>query len=252
MYTEWVATSTDPLLFSPSVYSLVIFLSTGEKRKIVSSAIVAFLGYSFIPQIMLFPIWTIPTVLSTTPSVTCSMLSGHDSYGCPQPCSFFFSLHSSVNPLTLLQNTFRIWPHPESDLFSSPLLLPSGQIPDVSRSRVKGFADDHWVRGTLLTWTQFSSVQSLSHVRLCDPMDCSMPGLPVHHQLPEFTQILVHWVGDAIQPSHPLSSPSPPAFNLSQHQGLFKWISSSHQVAKILEFQLQHQSFQWIFRTDFL
>ena len=75
---------------------------------------------------------------------------------------------------------------------------------------------------------------------------------PIHHQLPEFTQTHVHWVGDAIQPSHPLSSPSPPAFNQSQHQGLFKWVSSSHQVAKVLEFQLQHQSFQWIFRTDFL
>ena len=64
-------------------------------------------------------------------------------------------------------------------------------------------------------------------------MDCSMPGLPVHHQLPEFTQTHVHWVGDAIQPFHPLSSPSPPAFNLAQHQGLFQWVSSSHQVAKV-------------------
>ena len=68
---------------------------------------------------------------------------------------------------------------------------------------------------------------------------------PVHHQLPEFTQTHVHWVGDAVQLSHPLSAPSPPAFNLSQRQGLFKWVSSSHQVAKVLEFQLQHQSFQW-------
>ena len=89
----------------------------------------------------------------------------------------------------------------------------------------------------------FSSVQSLSQI---------WQGLPVHCQLPEFTQTHVHWVGDTIQPSHPLSSPSPPAFNLSQYQGLFKWVSSSHQVVKVLEFQLQHQSFQWIFRTDFL
>ena len=74
-------------------------------------------------------------------------------------------------------------------------------------------------------------------------MNCSMPGLPVQHQLPEFTQTHVHQVSDAIQPSHPLSSPSPPALNLFQHQGLFKWISSSHQVSKVLEFQLQHQSF---------
>ena len=96
---------------------------------------------------------------------------------------------------------------------------------------------------------KFSSVQFRT---LCNPMDCSTSGLPVHHQLPEFTQTHVRRVSDAIQPSHPLSSPSPPAFNLSQYQGLFQWVSSSHQVAKVLEFQLQHQSFQRIFRTDFL
>ena len=83
-------------------------------------------------------------------------------------------------------------------------------------------------------------------------MDCSTLGLPVHHWLLEFTQTLVHWMGDAIQQSHTLSSRSPPAFNLSQHQGLFQWVSSSYQVAKGLKFQPQHQSFQWIFRTDFL
>ena len=80
---------------------------------------------------------------------------------------------------------------------------------------------------------EFSSVQSLSHIWLfCDPMDCSTPGLPVHHQLPEFTQAYVHWVCDAIQPSYPLSSPSPPALNLFHHQGLFKWVSSLHQWPK--------------------
>ena len=84
------------------------------------------------------------------------------------------------------------------------------------------------------------------------PMNHSTPGLPVHHQLPEFTQTHVHWVGEAIQPSHPLSSPSPPVLNLSQHQGLFKWVCASHQVAKVLEFQLQYQSFQWTPRTDLL
>ena len=100
---------------------------------------------------------------------------------------------------------------------------------------------------------QFSSVTQLCPT-LCNPMDCSMPGFPVHLQLPELTQTHVHWVDDVIQPSHPLSSPSPPTFNLSQHQGLFKWASSLHQVAKVLELQLQlqHQSFQWILRTDFL
>ena len=104
---------------------------------------------------------------------------------------------------------------------------------------------------------KFSSVQLLNHVQLCDPMDCSMSGLTIHYQLSESTQTHVHWVVDAIQPSHPLSSPSLPVLNLSQHQGLFKWVSSSHQVAKGLEFQLQHQSFQWTpgllsFRTDWL
>ena len=89
---------------------------------------------------------------------------------------------------------------------------------------------------------QLSSIAQLCPT-LYDPMDYSTPGLPVHHQLLEFTQTHVHWVGDAIQPSHPLSSPSPPAFNLSQHQGLFQWVSSFHQVAKVLELQLQHQSF---------
>ena len=98
---------------------------------------------------------------------------------------------------------------------------------------------------------QFNSVAQLCRT-LCDPMDCSTPGLPVPHQLPELTQTHVHWVCDAIQPSHPLSTPSPPALNISQHQDLFQWVSSSHQVAKVLELQLQHQSFQWIFMTDFL
>ena len=83
----------------------------------------------------------------------------------------------------------------------------------------------------------FSSVAQ-SCPTLCDPMNCSTPGLPVRHHLPEFTQTHVHWVSDAIQPSHPLSSPSPPALNPSQHQGLFQWVNSSHEVAKVLEFQL--------------
>ena len=142
--------------------------------------------------------------------------------------------------------------------------------------KVKGFVDGDeinnvsilWVRKQRLkylskvTWLvrarienrhfSLSSVQCSSSVQcltLCDPMDCSMPGLPV---LLEFTQTHVHWVGDAIQPSYLLSSPSPSAFNLSQHQGLFQWVSSSHLVAKGLEVHLRHQSFQWIFRTDFV
>ena len=89
---------------------------------------------------------------------------------------------------------------------------------------------------------QFSSVQSSrqSCLTLCNPRDSLMPGLPVRHQLPEFTQTHVHYVSDANQPSHPLMCPSPPALNLSQHQGLFKWVSSLHQVDKVLEFHIQH------------
>ena len=113
----------------------------------------------------------------------------------------------------------------------------------------------HWLRKSLCVDHNKHSVQqfcrSVTSDSLGPPMDCSTPGFPVHPQLLEHTQTHVHWVGDAIQSSHPLSSPSP-AFSLSQHQGLFQWVSSSHPVAKVLEFQLQDQSFQWIFRTDFL
>ena len=106
----------------------------------------------------------------------------------------------------------------------------------------------------IMSSVQFSSVSSIAQscLTLCDPMNHSMPGLPVHHQLLDFTQTHVHQVGDAIQPSHPLLSPSPPASNPSQHQGLFQWVTSSHEVAKVLEFQLQYQSFQWTLRTDLL
>ena len=106
----------------------------------------------------------------------------------------------------------------------------------------------------VLSRFQFSSVTQWC-LTLCDPMEYNTPGHPVHHQLMVFTQTHVHLptlVSVAIQVSHPLPSPSPPAFNLSQHQGLFKWLSCLHQVAKVLEFQLQHQSFQWTLRTDLL
>ena len=98
---------------------------------------------------------------------------------------------------------------------------------------------------------QFSSVAQ-SCPTLCDPMNCSTPGLAVPHYLPEFAQVHVHLIGDAIQPSQPLLPSSPSAFNLSQHGCLFHWVGCLHQVAKILELQLQHQPFQWIFRVDFL
>ena len=109
----------------------------------------------------------------------------------------------------MFQNLLRIYPS----------LVPSELVPGRLKAKKK------------------HSVQSLSRVWLCYPMNCSMPGLPVHHQLPEFTQTHVHQVGDAIQPSHPLSSLSPPAPNTSQHRSLFQWVNSSHEVAKVLEFQ---------------
>ena len=110
-----------------------------------------------------------------------------------------------------------------------------------------------WTVGLGIFYLVCQSVQSLSHAQLFrGPMDCSMPGFPVHRPLLEPTQTRIHRAGDVIQPSHPLSSPSPAAFNLSQHQSLFQCISPSHQVAKVLEFHLQHQFFQQIFRTDFL
>ena len=105
---------------------------------------------------------------------------------------------------------------------------------------------------TCLYFSVQSSSVTQSCATLCNPMDCSSPGFPVHQQLQEFAQTPVHRVSDAIQPSHPLLSPSPPDFNLSQHQDLFQWVSSSHQVARVLELQLQHQFFQWIFKTNFL
>ena len=120
---------------------------------------------------------------------------------------------------------------------------PGSSVLGISQARILEWVAIFFFWGSPNSSVQFSSVAQ-SCLTLCDPMNCSMTGLPVHHQLLEFTQTHVHRVGDAIQPSQPLSSPSSPAFNLSQHQGLSKSVSSSHQVARVLEFQLQHQSFQ--------
>ena len=149
-----------------------------------------------------------------------------------------------------------------SHIISLPAPCPPSLLPGVSpQGFIQGYKSFDLVMCAQVTSVQhdlilnnsvqFSSVTQ-SCPTFCNPMDCSMPGLPVHHQLLEFIQTHVHQVGDAIQPSHPLSSPSPPAFNLSQHQGLFQWINSLHEVAKVLEFQLQYQSFQWTPRTDLL
>ena len=126
---------------------------------------------------------------------------------------------------------------PEDEMFESK----HSHIISSFNSKCPGLSQDFI--HTKYYYFQFSSVTQ-SCLTLCDPMNHSMPGLPVHDQLPEFTQTHVHRVGDAIQPSHPLMSPSPPAPNASQHQGLFQRVNASHEVAKVLEFQLQHQSFQ--------
>ena len=110
-----------------------------------------------------------------------------------------------------------------------PMCNPGNPLPDIYPGKL--------MSEQRLSSVQFSSVAQ-SCPTLCNPMNCSTPGLPVHHQLPEFTHTHVHPVSDAIQPSHPLSSPSPPAPNTSQHQSLFQGVNSSHEVAKVLEFQL--------------
>ena len=129
---------------------------------------------------------------------------------------------------------------------------PSNTGSRVTRS-MKILVIQHWMSLSENKCHQFQlSSVTQSWPTLCNPMKCSMPGHPVHHQLLESTKTRVHWVSDDIQPSLPLSSPSTPALNLFKHQGLFQWVRSSHHVVKVLEFQLQHQSFQWIFKTDIL
>ena len=153
------------------------------------------------------------------------------------------------------------------------LLVHSFYAWDQDPTSYQGWSKKGWRFGGMSLWWRWGSslcplwmrsrcacaVSSVTQscLNLCSPMDCSMPGFPVHHQLPQLIQTHVHWVSDDIQPSYPLSSPSPPTFSLSQHQGPFHRVSSSHQVAKLLEFKLQHQSFSeysglFSFRIDWL
>ena len=137
-------------------------------------------------------------------------------------------------------------------IFSDRQVALSPQSLSFLTCKSQGDNDNHMhsqTRTVQLDSVQLSSVTQ-SCLTLCDPMNRSTPGLPVHHHFPEFTQTHIHQVSEAIQPSHPLSSPSPPAPNPSQHQSLFQWVNFSHEVAKVLEFQLQHQSFQWKPRND--
>ena len=160
---------------------------------------------------------------------------------CSNMCQFVFQFNPNFNKCLFLNNSIM-----KSLIFFS-LVSCWGAILGLY-SVSMGLL---WYWAPFHVLIQFSSFAQ-SCPTLCNPMNWSMPGFPIHHQLPEPAQTHVHRIGDAIQSSHPLSAPSPPAFNLSQHQGLFQWVSSSHLVAKVLEFQLQHQSFQWTLMTDLL
>ena len=105
--------------------------------------------------------------------------------------------------------------------------------------------------GEFFTTSTTLVLSHLSCLMLCNPMDCSTPGLPVPHHFLEFAQVHLHCIGDAIQLAHPRMPSSHSTLNLSQHQGLFHWVNCLYQMTKILEFQFQHQSFQWVFRVDF-
>ena len=162
------------------------------------------------------------------------------------PLILFSFLHS----LSLSRHTFF------THCFDSQWLLSSTTSSMCSETSLSlpTFASQHlkkWLAAKRSSMNCHSSVAK-SSLTLCSPGDCSMPESPVLHYLLDSAQIHVHWVSDAIQPSHPLPPLSPFAFNLSQHQGLFKWAVSSHQVAKVLEPQLQHQFFQRISSVDFL
>ena len=150
---------------------------------------------------------------------------------------------------SFLKSSIQLWVFLLRSRFTkSPLLVFT-----ISLTRLLGQPMSHLFSNTFsLCGFACCCLVSQSCLPLCDPIDCSMPRFPVLHYLPEFAQTHVHWVSDAIQPSHPLLPPSPPALCLSQHQVLFQWVRSSHQVAKIVELQLQYQSCQWIFRLDLL
>ena len=163
-------------------------------------------------------------------------------------CLFFFTFFLPFFFFPFLLPSFAF---PSSFLFlpflppNSPSLWPESHRNLLCRNNQ--FSENSQIMETVSI--QFSSVTQ-SCLTLCHPMNRSTPSLPVHHQLLEFIQTHDHQVGDAIQPSHPLLSPSPPAPNPSKHQGFFQWVNSSHEVAKVLEFQLQRESFQWTPRTD--
>ena len=160
-------------------------------------------------------------------SISCVSPFSFLQTSCIGPCSIP-SKHCSFHPRISTVHNVLLWFLPSSGKLIT--IYPWDLSSDITFSKI---ACQEILRNSR---HQFSSVDQ-SCLTLCDSMEYNMPGLPVHHQLPEFTQTHVHWVSDAIQPSHPLLFPSP-AFNISQYKDLFKWVSSSHQVAQVLEFQL--------------
>ena len=168
--------------------------------------------------------------------------------GISQISTYFFLKAGLTGPNVLNISSYISHRHLTLNNSNSKCILNAFYVPELILNSF------HVSSYLILPMTIFSSVQFSRSVMSdsCDPMNRSMPGLPVYHQLLEITHTYVHWVGDTTQPSHPLSSPSPPALNPSQNQGLLQWVNSSHQVAKVLEFQLQHWSFQWTPRTDLL
>ena len=159
--------------------------------------------------------------------------------------------HPGIEPMSAVSLALQANSLPTEPLGKPKKVMGSGPYREIKWNLILALNSMDITEKIHIFKIQFSSVVQ-SCPTLCDPKDCSTPGFPVHHQLLELAQTHAHWVGDVIQPSYSLSSHSPPTFNLSQNQDLFQWVSSSHQVAKVLEFQLQHQSFQCIFRTDFL
>ena len=158
-----------------------------------------------------------------------------------------------VTPRTIARQAPLSMGFPRQEYWSGLPFSSPGDLPFFSFSRdwthifcISRQIVYHWATREALLWDCccWSVIQLC--LTLCDPMDCSTPGLPVSHHLPKFVQVHVHWIGDAIQPSHPLTLSSPSALSLSQHHGLFQWVGCSHQITKILE--LQHQSFHQVFR----
>ena len=199
-----------------------------------------------------FPCFTTGCPLSQKPfSSRQTRTAGQTTYKpcvCVCVCSV---MSSSVTPWAVAHQTLLSVEFSRKGYWSRWSFPTPGELSDSEINPASpALADGFFITSPPLQIFCCCSVPQLCLI-LCDLVDCSMPGFSVLHHLPDVAQTHAHWVGDAIQPSRPLLSPSPPAFNISQHQGLF-WVGSLHQLAEVLELPLQHQSFHWIFKVDFL